>query len=87
MVDALDDGALAASMATIGQVEILAGPARVGDTSIFERTADEIRSLGIALVPLTAAVAEDAAWLRAKEDSSWPMPSTSRAPVPREPQR
>lgn len=64
VVDALDDGVLAASMATIGQVEILAGPARVGDASAFERTADEMRSLGLRLVPLTSAVAEDAAWLR-----------------------
>ena len=64
VVDALDDGVLAASMATVGQVEILAGPARIGDASIFERTADEMRSLGLTLVPLTTAVAEDAAWLR-----------------------
>ena len=64
MVDAVDGGLLAASMATVGQVEILAGPARIGDPGIFERTADEIRSLGITLVPLTANIAEDAAWLR-----------------------
>jgi predicted nucleic acid-binding protein len=56
VVDSLDDGVLAASMATVGQVEILAGPARIGDASVFEHTADEIRSL--------IAVAEDAAWLR-----------------------
>jgi predicted nucleic acid-binding protein len=64
VVDALDDGVLAASMATVGQVEILAGPARVGDAAIFERTADEMRSLGLTPVQLTTAVAEDAAWLR-----------------------
>jgi predicted nucleic acid-binding protein len=64
VVDSLDDGVLAASMATVGQVEILAGPARIGDASVFEHTADEIRSLGLTLVPLTIAVAEDAAWLR-----------------------
>jgi predicted nucleic acid-binding protein len=64
VVDAIDGGALAASMATVGQVEILAGPARIGDAGVFERTADEIRSLGITLVPLTPAVAEDAAWIR-----------------------
>ena len=65
-VDALDDGVLAASMATVGQVEILAGPSRIGDASIFEHTADEIRSIGLTLVPLTIAVAEDAAWLRGR---------------------
>jgi predicted nucleic acid-binding protein len=64
VVDAVDGGVLAASMATVGQVEILAGPARIGDAIVFERTADEMRSLGLTLVPLTAAVAEDAAWLR-----------------------
>ena len=64
VVDALDDGVLTASMATVGQVEILAGPARIGDASVFERTADEMRSLGLTFVPLTTAVAEDAAWLR-----------------------
>jgi predicted nucleic acid-binding protein len=64
VLDALDDGVVAASMATIGQVEILAGPARATDSSIFERTADEIRSMGITFVPLTEAIAEDAAWLR-----------------------
>ena len=36
----------------------------MGDAGVFERTADEIRSIGITLVPLTATVAEDAAWLR-----------------------
>jgi predicted nucleic acid-binding protein len=69
VVDAVDSGVLAASMATIGQVEILAGPARIGDAGIFERTADEIRSLGITLVPLTATVAEDAAWIRGTSGS------------------
>jgi predicted nucleic acid-binding protein len=64
VIDAIDGGVLTASMATVGQVEILAGPARVGDSAVFERTADELRSLGLRLVPLTAAVAEDAAWLR-----------------------
>jgi predicted nucleic acid-binding protein len=64
VVDSLDDGVLTASMATVGQVEILAGPARIGDATVFAHTADEIRSLGLTLVPLTMAVAEDAAWLR-----------------------
>ncbi len=64
LVDAIDDRVLAGSMATVGQVEILAGPARIGDATVFERTADEIRSLGLTIVPLTSAIAEDAAWLR-----------------------
>ena len=64
VVDALDDGVLLGSMATVGQVEILAGPARVGDASVFEQTAGELRSMGLNLVALTSDVAEDAAWLR-----------------------
>jgi predicted nucleic acid-binding protein len=64
VVDAVDVGVLAASMSTVGQVEILAGPARIGDVGVFERTADEMRSLGITFAPLTSTVAEDAAWIR-----------------------
>jgi len=64
LVDALDDGALAGSMATVAQLEILAGPARGGDAGIFERIASELASLPLTLVPLTADVAADAAWLR-----------------------
>ena len=70
VIDALDDGVLVGSMATVGQIEVLAGPARIGDASVFERTADEMRSLGLTLVPLTAAVAEDAAWLRGTDGLS-----------------
>ena len=64
VVDAIGPGGLRASMATIGQVEILAGPARSGDAVAFERTADEIRSVGLDILPLTADIAEDAAWIR-----------------------
>ncbi len=64
VVDAVDTGILAASLATVGQVEILAGPARTGDAARFERTADEIRSIGMTPVALTELIAEDAAWIR-----------------------
>ena len=88
VVDAVDAGVLAVSMATVGQVEILAGPARIGDAGVFERTADEIRSLGITLVPLTSAVAEDAAWIRGSAGgSAWPTPSTWPVPARRERRR
>ncbi|HEX5823042.1 MAG TPA: PIN domain-containing protein [Candidatus Limnocylindrales bacterium] len=64
VVDSIEAGDVAGSMATIGQFEILAGPARVGDAPLFERSADEIRSMGLRLIPLTSEVAEEAAWLR-----------------------
>lgn len=64
VVDAIEAGDVAGYLATIGQVEILAGAARVGDAALFERQAEEIRSLGLRFVPLTAEVAEEAGWLR-----------------------
>jgi predicted nucleic acid-binding protein len=66
VVDSIEAGEIAGSMATFGQVEILAGPARVGDARVFERSADEIRSLGLRLIPLSSEVAEEAAWLRGR---------------------
>lgn len=64
VVDAIDRHEMDASLATVGHVEILAGPARSGDAATFERAADELRSMGLRLVALTPAIAEDAAWLR-----------------------
>jgi predicted nucleic acid-binding protein len=64
VIDSIEAGDITGSMATFGQVEILTGPARVGNASVFERSADEIRSLGLRLIPLTSDVAEEAAWLR-----------------------
>ena len=66
LVDALDTSGIRASFATIGQVEVLTGPARTGDGAAFELTAAAIRDIGLDLVPLSAAIAEDAAWLRAQ---------------------
>lgn len=64
VVDAIDAHAMEASLATVGHVEILTGPARFGDATTFERAADGLRSLGLQIVALTTAIAEDAAWLR-----------------------
>jgi predicted nucleic acid-binding protein len=64
VVDAIESGAIAGSLATVGQLEVLTGPARVGDAAMFEQTADEVRSLGLQLTDLSAEVAEDAAWIR-----------------------
>jgi predicted nucleic acid-binding protein len=64
LIDAIEPSDLHASMATLGQTEVLAGPARTGDASAFELTAAAIRDIGLELVPLSAEVAEDAGWLR-----------------------
>ncbi|HEY6569503.1 MAG TPA: type II toxin-antitoxin system VapC family toxin [Candidatus Limnocylindrales bacterium] len=67
VIDAINQHQIGASLATVGQVEILTGPARSGDATTFERMADELRSLDLRLVGLSAAIAEDAAWLRGTE--------------------
>ena len=53
-------------LATIGLSEVLTGPARAGDVVGFESLADELRGMGLRLVPLDASIAEDAAWLRGR---------------------
>jgi predicted nucleic acid-binding protein len=64
IVDAIDAGETEGMLSAIGLVEILSGPARDGDAAAFELTADALRDLLIRIVPLDAALAEDAAWLR-----------------------
>ena len=64
VVDSIEMSEVAGSMATLGEVEVLAGPAASGDAGLFERSADEVRSFGLRLVPLSSEVAEEAAWLR-----------------------
>lgn len=64
IVDMIADGQVLGVLSAIGLVEILVGPARAGDARMFEMTADAIRDLPIRIVPLDAAIAEDAAWIR-----------------------
>ena len=64
IIDSITTGQTKAVMSAIGLVEILMGPARVGDARMFELTADALRDLPIQVVPLDAAIAEDAAWIR-----------------------
>ncbi len=64
VLDAIGAHGVRASMATIGQIEVLSGPARTGDAASFEQAADEIKGLGLELQPLSSPIAEDAAWLR-----------------------
>lgn len=53
-------------LATIGLSEVLTGPARAGDVVGFESLADDLREMGLRLLPLDASIAEDAAWLRGR---------------------
>lgn len=64
VIDSIDADDVTGAMATFGEMEVLAGHARAGDASRFERVADEIRSIGLQLVPLDSSIAADAAWLR-----------------------
>ncbi len=65
IIDALEAGALSATLATVGLVEILAGPARADDGARFEEVADEIRLIpNLRLAPLAPEIAIDAAWAR-----------------------
>lgn len=64
LIDMVADGETHAVLSALGLVEILVGPARFGDARMFEMTADAIRDLPVRIVPLDAAIAEDAAWIR-----------------------
>ncbi|HXG25510.1 MAG TPA: PIN domain-containing protein [Candidatus Binatia bacterium] len=66
IVDAVESGRLQASISALGHAEVLIGPARLGDAATFERTAAELRDAQVAIAPVTAGIAEDAAWLRGR---------------------
>lgn len=64
VIDAADEGRVHASLSALAYAEILVGPARDGDRARFERIGAEIRDTRIEIMPVSAAIAEDAAWLR-----------------------
>jgi predicted nucleic acid-binding protein len=64
LVDAAAAGEVEGVIASIGLVETLVGPARVEGPARFEQVAATIRDLGLRFIPLTAEIAEDAAWIR-----------------------
>ena len=72
IVDAVALGDVEGVIASVGLVEALVGSARAGDPVPFERTAVTIRDLGLEVQPLTADVAEDAAWIRGTSGASLP---------------
>ncbi|HUQ43103.1 MAG TPA: PIN domain-containing protein [Candidatus Limnocylindria bacterium] len=69
VVDAIEAGLLQGSMSALAHAEVLVGPARTGDASVFEETASELRGFGLEIRPVTPEVAEDAAWLRGRGDT------------------
>ena len=72
LVDAVAEGEVVGILATIGLAEALVGPARLDDGAGFEQAAATIRDLGFEVVPLDAASAEDAAWIRGRSGLSLP---------------
>lgn len=61
----IEDGAMQAVLASIALTEILAGPARARDATVFEAVAAELRALpSLRIQAFDAEAAEDAAWLR-----------------------
>ncbi len=67
VIDAIEAGGVAGSMSALALTEVLVGPARTGDAARFERTAVELRDLALAVTPISADVAEHAAWLRGRD--------------------
>lgn len=68
IVDAIEDRQVDGVLASVGVAEILGGPARERDVGRFEQTADELGSLRLRIVSLTAEIATEAAWLRGAGD-------------------
>jgi predicted nucleic acid-binding protein len=68
IVDAIAEGTVEGTFASLGLTEVLAGPARTGDAARFKRTADELRDLGLRIRPLDVETAVEAAWLRGSSD-------------------
>jgi predicted nucleic acid-binding protein len=65
LLDGIDDGTATGVFASVGLTEVLTRPASVGDGALFERYADELRSIpNLRIVPLDADTAIAAAWGR-----------------------
>ena len=65
LLDGIEDGTASGVLASIGLTEVLTRPASLGDAALFERYADELRSIPhLRIVPLDTETAIDAAWGR-----------------------
>lgn len=68
LVDGIDEGGASGILATVGLTEVLTRPATLGDGALFERYAEELRTIpNLRIVPLDTETAVDAAWGRAGE--------------------
>lgn len=72
LVDAIAVRRVDGVLASVGLAEALVGPARTGDSAAFEQVAALIRDIGLTIVPLDAAGAEHAAWIRGLTGCSLP---------------
>ncbi len=72
LVDAVATAQVDGVLASVGLTETLVGPARANDGAAFERAAATIRDLGFRIMPLTADIAEEAAWVRGRTGLSLP---------------
>jgi predicted nucleic acid-binding protein len=72
LVDAVAESRVHGILASFGLAEALVGPARADDGVGFEQAAALIRGIGFTIVPLDAAGAEDAAWIRGRTGCSLP---------------
>lgn len=65
LVDGIEEGAASGVLASIALTEVLTRPATLGDGELFERYAEEFRTVpNLRVVPLDAETAIDAAWGR-----------------------
>ena len=65
VIDGIESGAAVGVMASVALTEILTRPASLRDGALFERHADELRSIdNLRIVELDAETAIDAAWGR-----------------------
>jgi len=65
LIDGIEEGAATGVLASIALTEVLTRPAAVGDAELFERYAEELRSVpNLRIVALDAETAIDAAWGR-----------------------
>ena len=72
IVDAIGRGEVEGAMSSIAIAEILVPAAQRNDGVGFEQLAATIRDLGVRVIALDAALAEDAAWIRGRTGAGMP---------------
>jgi predicted nucleic acid-binding protein len=68
LIDGIESGVASGVLASVALTEVLTRPASLGEGALFERQADELRSIAnLRIVALDAETAIDAAWGRSGE--------------------